>query len=381
MASYIADTLNSIDAAVSDYAETVFQGVSSEINTALIAAGLVGLALIAINSILALSTVSMRSYITWSVRYIIVLAVATSWTQFEPIYDIITDVPQNYGGALLSAASAGVSDNAGLNQAMDEMVTSIFDFSDQMNEESGWLGISISAVLLMVLGAIMAFVAIAVSAIGKVGLALFVSLAPLAIGALAFNGTRQLFETWSRATIGVALIPLVLAGIMGAVIGVGTQILNDTSEATDLSDIAGFVIVALSAIFMMKNVPSYATGMAGSVVAVGTGVTDAIPMASSTASMATGAATVPVRAAYGAAARIDAGQQAAAGAAERGSPRAGQMAAFITQAARMSKERQRYSDLSYMRGPSGRPSVTNPKAPVNTGTAAGTGTNSKTNKS
>ncbi|WP_420337024.1 type IV secretion system protein [Roseibium sp.] len=363
MASYIADTLNSIDTAVADYAETIFQGVSSEINTALVAAGLVGLSLIAINSILAFSTVSMRSYITWSVRYIIVLAVATSWTQFEPIYNIITDVPQSYGGALLAQAGAGVSDNAGLNDAMDQMVTSILDLADTMNEESGWLGISISAVLLMVLGAIMAFVAIAISAIGKIGLALFISLAPLAIGALAFNGTRQLFESWSRITIGIALIPLVLAGIMGAVIGVGTQLMNEAAGATSLSDVAGFVIVTLAAIFMMKNVPTYATGLAGSVVAVGTGVTDAIRMASSTASMATGAATAPARAAYGLAARLDAGQQAAAGAKERESPRAAQMAAFITQAARMSKERQRYSDLSYMRGPSGRPSVKNPKAP------------------
>ncbi|MET1416639.1 type IV secretion system protein [Roseibium sp. HPY-6] len=363
MASFITDTLDLIDTAVSSYAETVFQSVSSEINTALVAAGLVGLSLIALNSILAFSTVSMRSYITWSVRYIIVLAVATSWTQFEPIYNIITDVPQNYGGALLAASGANVSDNAGLNAAMDEMVTSIFDYSDQMNEESGWLGISISAVLLSVLGMIMACVAIVISTIGKVGLGLAISIAPLAIGALAFNGTRQLFETWSRMTIGIALIPLVLAGIMGAVIGVGQEILANTPDATTISDIAGFVIVTLAAIFMMKNVPTYATGLAGSVVAVGTGVSDAIRMASSTASMAAGAATAPVRAAYGAAARLDAGQQAAAGAAERGSPRAGQMAAFITQAARMSKERQRYSDLSYMRGPSGRPSAQNPKAP------------------
>lgn len=359
MASFITETLQLIDDAVSSYAETVFQGVSSEINTVLVAAGLVGLALIAVNSILAFSTVSMRSYITWSVRYIIVLAVATSWSQFEPIYNIVTDVPQNYGGALLSAAGAGVTDNAGLNVAMDQMVTSIFDYSDQMNEESGWLGISISAVLLMVLGAIMACVAIVISTIGKVGLGLAISIAPLAIAALAFNGTRQLFESWSRMTIGIALIPLVLAGIMGAVIGVATQILNNTSAATDLSDIAGFVIVALAAIFMMKNVPSYATGLAGSVVAVGTGVADAIRMSRTAAS----AAASPVTAAYSAAARMDAGRQAAAGVQERGGGRSAQMAAFITQASRMSRDRQRYSDLSYMRGPSGSPSVKHPKSP------------------
>lgn len=359
MASFITDTLDRIDSAIASYAQTVFTGVSSEVNTALVAAGLVGLALIAVNSILAFSAVSMRSYITWSVRYIIVLAVATSWSQFQPIYDIITDVPQNYGGALLSAAGAGVSDNAGLNSAMDDMVTSIFNYSDELNEESGWLGISISAVLLMVLGAIMAFVAIAISAIGKIGLALFISVAPLAIGALAFNGTRQLFESWSRATIGIALIPLVLAGIMGAVIGVGTDIMNDTPTATDLSDIAAFVIVALAAIFMMKNVPSYATGLAGSVVAVGTGVADAIRMSR----MAASAAASPVTAAYSAAARMDAGRQAAAGVQERGGGRSAQMAAFITQASRMSRDRQRYSDLSYMRGPSGSPSVKHPKSP------------------
>jgi type IV secretion system protein VirB6 len=347
MATYIADTLNAIDAAITGYAQSVFSGFAGPVTTMIQAGGLVGLALVAANALFQFVPVRMSSYVTWGIRYVMVLSVATTWSQFEPIYNVLTNVPGNIGAELISATSA-----PNLNTALDDMVSEIFNFSDRANEESGWLGISLTAVVLIVLGALMACVAILVSALAKVGLAMSISFAPVFIACLLFSATRSLFESWTRFTIGFALIPLVLAGVMGAVIGVGQGLVSGVQTASDMSQAAGFIIVIFAAIFMMFNIPSLVTGLAGTIVTTGSGIAEARAAARN----ATNTATAPVRTAYSGVARYDAGRQAADNVRENGGGRVAQTAAFVTQAARMSRDRQRFSDPSFLQ-PGGRGST------------------------
>lgn len=339
MATYITTTLNSIDAAIAGYAQSVFTGFAGPVTTMIQAGGLVGLALVAANSLFQFVPVRMSSYITWGIRYVMVLSIATSWSQFQPIYNILTNTPGAIGAELISATSA-----PNLNTALDDMVTEIFNFSDRANEESGWLGISLTAVVLIVLGSLMACVAILISALAKIGLAMAVSFAPVFIACLLFNATRSLFESWTRFTIGFALIPLVLAGVMGAVIGVGNGLIASAQGATTLAEAAAFIIVIFAAIFMMFNIPSLVTGLAGTIVTTGTGVAEA----RAAGRMGKDMATSPVRTAYSGVARYDAGKQASENVRESGGGRIAQTAAFVTQAARMSRDRQRFSDPTFL---------------------------------
>lgn len=364
MATHINDTLTLIDNAIASYAQTVFTNFGGPITTVIQAGGLVGLALVAANSLFQFVPIRMSSYITWGIRYVMVLAVASSWSQFQPIYDILTNVPGNIGAALLTATSA-----PNLNLAMDEMVTAIFDFSDRASEESGWLGISLTSVVLIVLGALMACVAILVSALAKVGLAMSVSFAPIFIACLLFSATRSLFESWTRFTLGFALIPLVLAGVMGAVIGVGQGLAGTASGATDISAAAGFIIVIFAAIFMMFNIPSLVTGLAGTIVTTGTGIAEARAAARN----ATNIATTPARVGYSIAARHDAGRQGAANVGEAGGGSAARAGAYVTQFVRMSRDRQRFSDPSFLQPPDQRGSLSVPKAAANSVANNGSG--------
>ena len=126
MATYIADTLGEIDALVANYAQTVFADFAGPLIVTIRLAGVLSLAFLAINSILQLTPIRITDFARWGVRYVVILAVATSWAQFEPIYNIVTNVPASIGGALLDA-----SGDVNLNEALDEMVTAIFDFSDR----------------------------------------------------------------------------------------------------------------------------------------------------------------------------------------------------------------------------------------------------------
>lgn len=287
MATYIQETLDQIDAAIATYAQSVFVDFGGAMSTTLRLGGLVALGLLAINVIMQWAPLRVTDFVKWSVRYLIILTVATSWGQFLPFYDILTNVPSSIGAELLAVSNA-----PSLNGALDEMVTSIFDFSDRAAEESGFFSISLLSIILAIIGALMACVAILVSAIAKVGLAMAVSLAPFFIATLLFRGTSDLFNSWAKFTLGFALIPLVLAGVMGAIIGIGRTLLPQVDSALTLTDAAGFLIVALAAIFLMSQVPTMVNGLAGTVVATASGIREAQQLAGGIGMSMGGARTV-----------------------------------------------------------------------------------------
>jgi type IV secretion system protein VirB6 len=292
MATYIQDTLDLVDGAVATYAQSVFVDIGGPIATTIRLGGLVSLAFLGINVMMQWVPLRVTDFVKWGVRYLIILAVATSWGQFLPFYDMLTNVPSSVGAALLD-----VSATTTLNGALDEMVTSIFDFSDRAADESGFFSISLLSIVLAIVGSLMACVAILVAGIAKIGLAMAVSLAPLFIASLLFRGTSDLFASWAKFTLGFALIPLVLAGAMGAIVGIGTSLLGTINNAATLTDAAAFLIVALAAIFLMSQVPTMVNGLAGTVVATASGVREARQMAGG-AAMTGGAITAVARTAH-----------------------------------------------------------------------------------
>ncbi len=267
MATFIADNLARIDALVETYAETVFTDFGGPLTTSIRLGGIVALALLGANTIFQWTPLQVTDFMKWGMRYVIVLMVATSWAQFEPIYDIITNVPGSIGAELLDAGGGTT-----LNEALDEMVTGIFDFSDRAAEESGYFSINLLSIVLAVVGALMACVAIVVAGIAKIGLAMAVSLAPVFIACLLFKATSDLFSAWARFTLGFALIPLVLAGVMGVILRIGSGMIQEVETAGTLTDAAGFLIVAMAAIFLMSQVPTMVNGLAGTVVATASGL-------------------------------------------------------------------------------------------------------------
>lgn len=269
MATFISDTLTRIDTAILNYAETVYGSFAGPMTGALQAMGLAGIAFVAFNSLASMYPIRVSEYIKWGVRYVILLSLATTWSQFAPIFNIITNVPGNIGAALLAQTGA-----PNLNVAMDDMVSNIFNISDDVSRRAGTLdiGMAITSATLTILGAFMATVAIIVASVGKIGLAMAVSLAPVFIGCLMFRATSDLFTTWTRWTLGFAFIPLALAGIMGAVIGVGSSMIVTPGSMTRLGDAAGFLIVVLAGIIMMAQIPTIVNGLAGGIVATANGL-------------------------------------------------------------------------------------------------------------
>ena len=267
MATYVENTLASLDMAIADYAASSFGAFAGPIATVCLAMGVVGLAFIAINALTQWVPIRVSDYLTWGVRYVVITAVATSWAQFAPIYDIVTNVPGELGAKLMGNVNA-----PNLNTAFDDMISTMFDFSDKLSDEAGLFSISMASIVVWIIGSLMAAAAIIVIALGKIGLGMAVALAPIFIPALMFKATSNLFESWVRFTLGFALIPLVMAGVVGAVVGIGQSLISQAALAADLEDAAGFLIVGVGAVFMTLMVPTLVNGLSGTITATANGV-------------------------------------------------------------------------------------------------------------
>lgn len=283
MASFVEDTLTRVDNAILSYAQNSFSAFAGPIASVLQVMGIVGVAFIALNALTQWAPIRVSEYLRWGVRYVVITAVATSWAQFAPIYNIVTNTPGELGATLLGVVSA-----PNINGAFDQMITVLFDFSDTMGANSGLFGISMASIVVWIIGGLMAASAIIVISLGKIGLGMAIALAPIFIPALMFKATSNLFESWVRFTLGFALIPLVMAGVVGAIVGIGQAMMTQASTATDLEGAAGFLIVGTGAVFMTLMVPSLVNGLSGTITATANGV-----------AMAAGAAGVGVAAAAG----------------------------------------------------------------------------------
>ena len=285
MASFVENTLTTLDTAIMGYAENSFVTFAGPIATVCQAMGVCGLAFIAVNALMQWVPIRVSDYLKWGMRYVIVTAVATSWAQFLPIYSIVTNVPGELGAQIMGIVSA-----PNLNSAFDSMITTMFEFSDALADEAAFYSISMASILVWAIGGFMAAAAIIVISLGKIGLGMAIALAPIFIPTLMFKGTSNLFESWVKFTLGFALIPLVMAGVVGAIVGIGQGLISEAQGARDLEDAAGFLIVGVGAIFMTVMVPTLVNGLSGTITATANGAA----MALGAAGMAGGAAAMGV---------------------------------------------------------------------------------------
>ncbi|MEI8703343.1 MULTISPECIES: type IV secretion system protein [unclassified Mesorhizobium] len=304
----ISNITRTLDKTLVDYAQVVFQGVAEPIRELLGAMALVSLLFIAINHIIQFRTINYSVYLHWALRYILIYSFATMWVNFEGIYSMLIDVPNNYASIMMHAAKVPIKnvDPALLDpkrisdtsSAMDEFAHAVLHLSGRyITDFSIWhVGKSFRNVFIGVLFIIVGGFFIAACAfivmMAKIGFAVSISLAPLAIIMLMMPQTSQYFESWTRFTVGFVVLPLLTATLMAIVLYVAADVYV-ASRGNDFAFI--FIIMAATALLFM--IPTMASSLASvSVAAVGAGA-------------ASGAASAAAHMAWGAAKKVHGGSQ------------------------------------------------------------------------
>ncbi|UPJ84959.1 type IV secretion system protein (plasmid) [Bradyrhizobium sp. 183] len=278
----ISSMAHDIDTTFVDYAQTVFHAVADPIRALLGTIALIALLFIALNHVVQFTSVNYSTYLQWGLRYVLIYSFATMWDNFKGIYLIVTEVPSDYGALMVRGVVATLKTNAVRNlnaanivdtySAMDESARAVLQIAhDSFSHLSAFkVGKAVRGVFFgafsLIVGGFFIAACVIIVVVGKLGLAVAVGLAPLAITMLMMPQTKPHFESWTRFTVGYSVIPLLTTALMTMVlhIALGTRAAS--------SDPFVFVFIMMAATILLFQIPTMASTLAGaSVAAVGAG--------------------------------------------------------------------------------------------------------------
>lgn len=280
--SYIS---TSIDTTMIGYVEDVFNNIAGPIRVLLNSMAVLALMFLALNHILQFKTVSLAVYFSWFLRFILIYTIATFWVNFEGIYNIFVELPEDYSKLLIKSSmmnirtiSTDVLDPARITDsatAMDEFTHALTWISSKFLQDVSIFNIGesiknvfIGALILIIAGVFTAIAAV-VLAFAKIGFAVAMSLAPLAIVLMMMEQTKHYFDSWLRFLVGFVVLPILVSALMSIILYVAGEVLASSGASVAHKDrFFAFVFMLVAALVLLSQLPTLASTLASSSVAV-----------------------------------------------------------------------------------------------------------------
>jgi type IV secretion system protein VirB6 len=260
----IRDILDQVDAAVDSVAQDGFISSASAVGDVITAGAILLLILLGINVVMQLRPMTFGSAFAFGIKISLVAIFAQSWDNFSVIYGIATQVPDSVGASILALTGSG--DEAGVYESLDNMVARITAYGDTIGDQAGWVFGAVLGAIFFVLSALFAAVTAGIIAFAKIVFALMIVIAPFMIITSLFKPTQSLFEAWSRATIGYALMPVAAAGAAGIIVAIAEAIGDASADPVDVETVSlilPFLVILLLSAGIMASVPYIASNLTG----------------------------------------------------------------------------------------------------------------------
>ncbi len=260
----ISDILDQVDAAVDSVAQDGFISSAAAVGNVITAGAVLLLILLGINVVMQLRPMTFGSAFAFGIKISLVAIFAQSWDNFSVIYGIVTQVPDSVGASILALTGSG--DEAGVYESLDNMVARITAYGDTIGDQAGWVFGAVLGAIFFVLSALFAAVTAGIIAFAKIVFALMIVIAPFMIITSLFKPTQSLFEAWSRATIGYALMPVAAAGAAGIIVAIAEAIGDASTDPVDVETVSlilPFLVILLLSAGIMASVPYIASNLTG----------------------------------------------------------------------------------------------------------------------
>ncbi|MBO9443906.1 type IV secretion system protein [Phaeobacter italicus] len=260
----IRDILSEVDDAIDSVAEAGFIQTAGQVGDVISVGAGILLILLGVNVVMQLRPMSFGSGFAFGIKVALVGLFAQSWDNFSVIYAIATDVPDAIGARILSLTASG--NEAGVYESLDSMVNRITAYGDAIGDNAGWVFGAVLGAIFFVLSAIFAAVTAGIIAFAKIVFTLMIVIAPFMILASLFKPTQSLFEAWSRATVGYALMPVAAAGAAGIIVAIAESIgasSADPDNVATISLILPFLVILILSAGIMASVPYIASNLTG----------------------------------------------------------------------------------------------------------------------
>ena len=260
----IRDILQEVDDAIESVAESGFADSAAVVGDVLTAGGIVLLVMLGIAVVMQVRPMTFGSAFAFGLKLSLISIFAQSWDNFEVVYRIAVDVPDSIGAAILDLTDSG--DEEGVYESLDSMVNRITAYGDAIGDRAGWVFGAVLGAIFFVLSALFAAVTAGIIAYARIVFTLMIVIAPFMILTSLFRPTQSLFEAWTRATIGYALMPVAAAGAAGIIVAIAAAIGDasaDPDSVATVSLILPFLVILLLSAGIMAAVPFIASNLTG----------------------------------------------------------------------------------------------------------------------
>lgn len=260
----ISDILGQVDEAIDTVSLDGFVASASTVGDVLTAGSVLLLIILGTNVVMQIRPMTVGSAFAFGIKISLIAIFAQSWENFEVVYRIVTDVPESIGASILALTDSG--NEAGVYESLDSMVNRITAYGDAIGDRAGWVFGAVLGAIFFVLSAVFAAVTAGIIAYARIVFTLMIVIAPFMILTSLFKPTQSLFEAWTRATIGYALMPVAAAGAAGIIVAIAEAI-GETSADPDsletVSLILPFLVILLLSAGIMAAVPFIASNLTG----------------------------------------------------------------------------------------------------------------------
>ncbi|PKQ10877.1 MAG: hypothetical protein CVT70_17075 [Alphaproteobacteria bacterium HGW-Alphaproteobacteria-1] len=187
-----------------------------------------------------------------------------SWPQFNNVMSALQNMFGGMEAAMLNAAfgDSGVTSFA---VALDRLGDNMSRFANQTSGGLNIMGAVINGIMMLFIALFSAICALGMI-VSRLGLAVLIALAPLAIMTTLLRVTGDYFSRWLSAVVTMLLFPVVLAGVFASVIAMGNATIGglNPNNTTTLGQVIPVLSVIVMGIAMVLMVPFLVGMISGS---------------------------------------------------------------------------------------------------------------------
>ena len=268
MANVVGDVLDVIDDTSNSLVQNVYGALTGEVFSLLV--GLMTLSIIIFGIAILMGWIEypVREFGKKSFKWIFCLSIIFNWDYFNLIfYTSFTVYPDEIGGLILGefdTTDVAIGSAADISTLFGSLLERGIIASGAAMSADGWFfPYIVGAFIFLGVMAIVGF-ALALIILSKIALTMILSIAPLFFIFLMFEGTKQMFSSWLQQLFNfafIAILTYVVMGFFGELLSKAITVAE--LEPALLSNTVPIVIVGIAGVFVLAQVTTIASGLAG----------------------------------------------------------------------------------------------------------------------
>jgi type IV secretion system protein VirB6 len=270
--AFFSETLNTVDAVISNYVNAAYTNLvaaNADVITLLFTFYLMLLGYRFLNH-------DEQVTMDYAKRHVIVMLIVygllMSWQVYNLfVYNIFTNEPSHISSILVGAAQKshpGATIAQVLDQLYESVINATLGFFAEVNFSGSGIAFLFYGALVFLMGSALCIFTLLLFIYAKMMMAVSLALGPLFISFLLWESTKDMFTSWLRKLVTLALIPIITSAILAlmlSVISVTLPSINAPLDSMQFYGIAPFLGLSLATTLILSQVFHIASALGGGI--------------------------------------------------------------------------------------------------------------------